>query len=51
MGYKNSTKNAGYSCQQALKLIAGLNLLESLVLLLKMALKRKATANKTATKF
>jgi len=29
LGDKNSTKNVGYSCQHALKLIAGLNVFES----------------------
>jgi len=29
LGDENSTKNVGYSCQHALKLIAGLNVFES----------------------
>jgi len=40
-GDKNSTKNVGYSCQQALKLIAGLVLFESFVHLVKYINKLK----------
>jgi len=35
LGVKNSSKNVGYSCQQALKLIAGLVQFESFVYLVK----------------
>jgi len=41
MGDKNSTRNVGYSCQQALKLIAGLVLFESFVHLVKYINKLK----------
>jgi len=50
-GDKNSTKNVGYSCQQALKLIAGLVLFEIFVYLVKCINKLKGHCKKRQLNF